>query len=74
MEKLKPDLIIRGSLIAGRRVGGGQLYASVKDEWIDPSDAIVIEGDVCVEEFNSQDRTVAVTGHVVSKGGGYDGI
>lgn len=69
MEKLKPDLIIRGNLIAGKCIGGGQLYASIQDEWIDDSEAIIVEGDVRVKEFNSGDKIVAVTGSVAVKGG-----
>lgn len=48
---------------------GGQLYASIQDEWIDDSEAIIVEGDVRVEEFNSGDKIVAVTGSVAVKGG-----
>ena len=76
MEKIKADILIKGDLICEKMLnsGGGQIYSCKTDdldEWFDVHSAVVIDGDVVVDSFDSMDYTVVVTGAVVAKGGNY---
>lgn len=73
MEKIKVDVLINGSLICRQRVGGGgKIYSCEKENLsgqFDTNGALVINGSVAVDSFDSKDYTVVVTGVVVTKGG-----
>lgn len=56
---------------------GGQIYSCKTDdldEWFDVHSAVVIDGDVVVDSFNSMDYTVVVTGAVAAKGGSHGSL
>lgn len=73
MEKIKADVLINGDLICEYKLnGGGKIYPCRKenlDEWFDYDNALVIDGDVVVDNFDSKQYTVVVTGSVAAKGG-----
>ena len=73
MEKIKVDILILGDLVCEQKLtGGGKIYPCRKeniDELFDTNNALVIDGDVVVDNFNSKEYTVVVTGAVASKGG-----
>lgn len=73
MEKIKVDILILGDLVCEQTLtGGGKIYPCRKenlDEWFETNNALVIDGDVVVDNFNSKQYTVVVTGAVASKGG-----
>lgn len=65
MEKIKVDVLIKGNLICKQISGGGQIYpckSEKLDEWFDYEKALVIDGDVVVNSFNSMYYVVVVTG------------
>lgn len=69
---IKVDVLIKGNLVSNSIVGGGKIYPCRKenlDEWFDTNNALVIDGDVVVDNFDSKQYTVVVTGSVASKGG-----
>lgn len=64
MEKIKVDVLIKGNLIC-KQISGGQIYpckSEKLDEWFDYEKALVIDGDVIVNSFNSMEYVVVVTG------------
>lgn len=73
MEKIKADILINGDLICKQTlIGGGKIYPCGKenlDEWFDYDNALVINGDVAVDSFDSKQYTVVVTGSIAAKGG-----
>lgn len=73
MGKIKADILIKGDLICEKMLNGGRQIYSCKsedlDEWFDVHSAVVIDGDVVVDSFDSMDYTVVVTGAVATKGG-----
>lgn len=75
MEKQKVDVLIKGNLICKQILrGGGKIYSCKSeklDEWFDYEKALVIDGDVVVDSFNSKEYTVVVTGAVAAKGGSH---
>lgn len=78
MEKIKVDILILGDLVCKQKLtGGGKIYPCRKenlDEWFDTNDSLVIDGDVVVDNFDSKQYTVVVTGAVASKGGSHGRI
>ena len=66
MEKIKVDVLIKGNLICKQiSGGGGKIYpckSEKLDEWFDYEKALVIDGDVVVNSFNSMEYVVVVTG------------
>lgn len=66
MGKIKADILIKGDLICKKLLtGGGQIYSCKTDdldEWFDVYSAVVIDGDVVVNSFNSMEYVVVVTG------------
>lgn len=53
-------------------MGGGKIYPCRKenlDDWFDANNALVIDGDVVVDSFDSKQYIVVVTGSVATKGG-----
>ena len=74
MEKEKVDMLIRGNLICENKLNGGGVisgYDEELDTQYDISCAIIIDGDVHVNAFDSSHSIVLVTGFVATKGGGY---
>ena len=73
MEKEKVDMLIRGNLICENKLMGGAIsgYDEELDTQYDISCAIIIDGDVHVNAFDSSHSIVLVTGCVATKGGGY---
>lgn len=73
MEKIKVDILVIGNLICNDNLrGGGKIYPCKSEEldlWFDVEHALVIDGDVIVDNFDSKDYTVVVTGAVAAKGG-----
>ena len=73
MEKEKVDMLIRGNLICENKLIGGAIsgYDEELDTQYDISCAIIIDGDVHVNAFDSSHSIVLVTGCVATKGGDY---
>lgn len=73
MEKEKVDMLIRGNLICENKLMGGAIsgYDEELDTQYDISCAIIIDGDVHVNAFDSSHSIVLVTGCVATKGGDY---
>lgn len=75
MEKIRVDILIKGDLICKQILrGGGKIYpckSEKLDEWFDYEKALVIDGDVVVNSFNSMEYVVVVTGAAAAKGGDY---
>lgn len=73
MEKEKVDMLIRGNLICENKLNGGAIsgYDEELDTQYDISCAIIIDGDVHVNAFDSSHSIVLVTGCVATKGGDY---
>lgn len=73
MEKEKVDMLIRGNLICENNLIGGGIsgYDEELDTQYDISCAIIIDGDVHVNAFDSSHSIVLVTGCVATKGGDY---
>lgn len=75
MEKIKVDVLIKGSLICKQILrGGGKIYpckSEKLDEWFDYEKALVIDGDVVVNSFNSMEYVVVVTGAAAVGGGSH---
>lgn len=73
MEKEKVDMLIRGNLICENKLIGGGIsgYNEELDTQYDISCAIIIDGDVHVNAFDSSHSIVLVTGCVATKGGDY---
>lgn len=72
MEKMKVDILIKGNLVCKDCLRGGKLYPCQNSElnhWFDIRDALVIDGDVIVSNFDSKDYVVVVVGSVAAKGG-----
>ena len=74
MEKKKVDIVIFGNMLTTRFIGGGgKIYLQINkqslQEFFDISKACIIEGDVCVENFNAADKCVVVCGSIATKGG-----
>lgn len=72
--KQKADILIYGNLLVNNklRIGGGNLYSLTNEELkecFDITDACIIQGDVSVENFNANDKVVAIIGAVATKGG-----
>lgn len=78
MEKLKVDVLIKGDLICKQILtGGGEIYPckiEKLNEWFDYDSALVIDGDIVVDNFNSMDYTVVVTGALAAKGGSHGSL
>lgn len=73
MEKEKVDMLIRGNLICENKLIGGAIsgYDEELDTQYDISCAIIVDGDVHVNAFDSSHSKVLVTGCVATKGGDY---
>lgn len=74
MEKIKVDVLIKGSLICKQILRGGKIYpckSEKLDEWFDYEKALVIDGDVIVDSFNSMEYVVVITGAAAAKGGSH---
>ena len=76
MEKIKADILITGDLICKEYStgGGGKIYSCKKEdlhEWFDVHSAVIIDGDVLVDSFDSKEYTVVVCGANACKGGCY---
>ena len=74
MEKEKVDMLIRGNLICENKLTMGGVisgYDEELDTQYDISCAIIIDGDVHVNAFDSSHSIVLVTGCVATKGGDY---
>lgn len=73
MGKKKVDIVIFGNMLTTRFIGGGKIYLQINKqsltEFFDISKACIIEGDVCVENFNAADKCVVVCGSIATKGG-----
>ena len=72
--KKKADIVIYGNLFVNNKlqIGGGNLYSLTNEELkecFDITDACIIQGDVSVENFNANDKVVAIIGAVATKGG-----
>lgn len=72
--KTKADILIYGNLLVNNKlqIGGGNLYSLTNEkleECFDITDACIIQGDVSVENFNANDKVVAIIGAVATKGG-----
>lgn len=77
MEKIKVDVLIKGNLICKQISGGGKIYPCKNeklDEWFDYEKALVIDGDVVVNSFNSMEYVVVVTGAAAVGGGSYGSL
>lgn len=73
MEKEKVDMLIRGNLICENKLMGAiSGYDEELDTQYDISCAIIIDGDVHVNAFDSSHSIVLVTGCVATKGGDYE--
>lgn len=66
-------MLIRGNLICENKLIGGAIsgYDEELDTQYDISCAIIIDGDVHVNAFDSSHSIVLVTGCVATKGGDY---
>lgn len=54
--------------------GGGKIYSCKKEdlhEWFDVHSAVIIDGDVLVDSFDSKEYTVVVCGANACEGGCY---
>lgn len=72
MEKIRVDILIKGDLICKQILRGGKIYpckSEKLDEWFDYEKALVIDGDVVVNSFNSMEYVVVVTGAAAVEGG-----
>ena len=72
MQKKKIDIIIKGNLICKNRIGGRQIYTcSLQhlNDCFDYEDALVIDGNVRVDSFDSKELCVVVTEGISTKGG-----
>lgn len=73
MEKIRVDILIKGNLICKQILRGG-IYPCKSEklnEWFDYEKALVIDGDVVVDSFNSKEYTVVVTGAMAVGGGSH---
>lgn len=73
MEKIKADLLIKGNLICEKMLMGGGVFPSADLSYFDTSEAVIIDGDLTVQNFDSKEQTVVVCGFAVAKGGDYGG-
>lgn len=77
MEKIKVDLIIKGSLVCKYISGGGIFQSPESDlnKYFDCEGAIQIDGDVNTERLDSHNRNIVVCGEVVAlEEGGNDAL
>lgn len=71
MEKIKVDVLINGDLICNNILRGGKLYPCQPNElnlWFDTRNALVLDGNVIVNNFDSKDYVVVVVGAVTAGG------
>lgn len=74
--KTKVDILIKGNLLCEESVIGGGIYELSNDERLLEQfcyeDAVVLDGDVHICQFDSKDKTVVVLGCVAQRGGCYE--